>query len=120
MKIEPHDISYAALLSLYLRFKLDVVEGCKNASGKSVISELNVKEPGNAAPHRVRKNTFLFPLRNVAYKFQSNCSKAEEYGGLLYRCAHRWEIQFNVSGEPCIQNFLSKVYLQGSKLGQRW
>ena len=40
-------------LSLFLRFKLEVIEGRKEALGKSVVCALNVKKPGLAAPHRV-------------------------------------------------------------------
>ena len=62
-KIRPQDGSYAAeirSLSLFLRFKLEVIEGRKEALGKSVVGALNVKEPGLAAPHRVENDTFLF------------------------------------------------------------
>jgi len=55
-RIRPQDVSYAVeirSLSLFLRFKLEVVEGRKDALGKSVACALNVKEPGLAAPHRV-------------------------------------------------------------------
>ena len=47
-KIRAQDVSYAAeirSLSLFLRFKLDVIEGRKEALGKSVVCALNVKEP---------------------------------------------------------------------------
>ncbi len=62
-RIRPQDVSYAAeirSLSLYLRFKIDVIEGRKEALGKSVICALNVKEPGLASPHRVENDKFLF------------------------------------------------------------
>ena len=58
-------MSYAAeirSLSLFLRFKLEVIEGRKEALGKSVVCALNVKEPWLAAPHRVENDTFLFWL----------------------------------------------------------
>ena len=56
-KIRAQDVSYAAeirSLSLFLRFQLEVIEGRKEALGKSVVCALNVKEPGLAAPHRVK------------------------------------------------------------------
>ena len=62
-KIRAQDVSYAAKirsLSLFLRFKLEVVEGCKDALGKLVVCALNLKEPGLAAPHRVEHDIFLF------------------------------------------------------------
>ena len=62
-KIQAQDVSYAAKirsLSLFLRFKLEVIEGRKEALGKSVVCALNVKEPGLAAPHRVENYSFLF------------------------------------------------------------
>ena len=60
-KIRAQEVSYAAeirSLSLFLRFKLEVIEGRKEALGKSVVCALNVKEPGLAAPHRVENDTF--------------------------------------------------------------
>ena len=75
-KIRPQDVSYAAeirSLSLFLRFKLEVIEGRKEALGKSVVCALNVKEPGLAAPHRVENDTFLFRRSDVIYQY--SCKK---------------------------------------------
>ena len=73
-KIWPQDVSYAAeirSLSLFLRFKLEVIKGRKEALGKSVVCALNVKEPGLAAPHRVENDTFLFRRSDVIYQYSS-------------------------------------------------
>ena len=62
-QIRPQDVSFASeirFLSLFLRFKLKVVEGRKDALGKSVVSALNVKEPSMAAPHRAGEERYLF------------------------------------------------------------
>ena len=75
-KICPQDVCYATeirSLSLFLRFKLEVVEGRKDALGKSVVCALNVKEPGLAAPHRVENDTFLFRRTDVIYQY--TCKK---------------------------------------------
>ena len=75
-KIKAQDLSYAAeirSLSLFLRFKLEVIEGRKEALGKSVVCALNVKKPGLAAPHRVENDTFLFRRSNVIYQY--TCKK---------------------------------------------
>ena len=70
-KICPQDVSYVAeirSLSLFLRFKLEVIKGQKEALGKSVVCALNVKEPGLAAPHRVENDPFLFRRSDVIYQ----------------------------------------------------
>ena len=74
-RIRAQDISYAEIrsLSLFLRFKLEVVEGRKDTLGKSVVCALNVKEPGLAAPHRVENDTFLFRRADVIYQY--SCKK---------------------------------------------
>ena len=71
-RIQAQDVSYAAeirSLSLFLRFKLEVIEGHKEALGKSVVCALNVEEPGLAAPHRVAIDTFLFRRSDVVYQY---------------------------------------------------
>ena len=53
LKIEPEDVSYAAeipSLSLFLQFKMEVMERQKNALGKSVLCKMNLKEPGDSPP----------------------------------------------------------------------
>ena len=75
-KIQAQDVSYVAeirLLSLFLRFKLEVIEGRKEALGKLVVCALNVKEPGVAAPHRLEDDTFLFRRADVIYEY--SCKK---------------------------------------------
>lgn len=62
-KIRPQGVSFAAelrSLSLFLRFKLKVVEGRKDTLGKSVVCALNVKDPSLASPYTVENDTFLF------------------------------------------------------------
>ena len=56
-----------------LRFKLEVIEGHKEALGKSVVCAFNVKKPGLAAPHRVENDTFLFRRLDVIYQY--TCKK---------------------------------------------
>ena len=78
MKIEPEDVSYAAeirSLSLFLRFKMEVMERQKNALGKSVLCKMNLKEPGDYPPpqHRVGNKLFLFRWGDVVYKFVQVC-----------------------------------------------
>ena len=71
-KIQAQDVSYEAEIrspSLFLRFKFEVIEGRKEALGKSVVCALNVKEPSLAAPHRVENDTFLFRRSDVNYQY---------------------------------------------------
>ena len=73
LKIEPEDVSYAAeipSLSLFLQFKMEVMERQKNALGKSVLCKMNLKEPGDSPPpHRVGNKMFLFRWGDIVYKF---------------------------------------------------
>ena len=121
-KIRPQDVSYAAeirSLSLFLRFKLEVIEGRKEALGKSVVCALNVKEPGLAAPHRVENDTFLFRRSDVIYQY--SCKKVivelvDDTGCFqgapikpvgkykFINLSNRMLVQDSVR-EPCVENF---------------
>ena len=66
-RIRAQDVSYTAeirSLSLFLRFKLEMVEGRKDALGKSVVCAT-----GLAASHRVENDTFLFRRSDVIYQY---------------------------------------------------
>jgi len=62
-QIRPQDVSFAAKIR-------SLVEGRKDALGKSVVCVLNVKQPSMAAPHRVENNTFLFHSADVIYQYE--------------------------------------------------
>ena len=121
-KIRAQDVSYAAeirSLSLFLRFKLEVVEGRKDALGKSVVCALNVKEPGLAAPHRVENDTFLFCRSDVIYQY--TCKKVivelvesescfqgaplKQVGKYKFMNLDNRMLQQDSPRGPCIQNF---------------
>ena len=121
-KIRPQDVSYAAeirSLSLFLRFKLEVVEGRKDALGKSVFCALNVKEPSLAAPHRVENDTFLFRCADVIYQYQCRrvivdliesefCyqdAPIEQVGKYKFMNLENRMLRQESSKEPCIENF---------------
>ena len=56
LKINPLDVSYSAeirSLSLFLRYKLDIVEGNRKDLGAQIICETSTREPGEAPPHRI-------------------------------------------------------------------
>ena len=53
LKIDPLDVSYAAeirSLSLFLRYKLEIMEGSKNSLGAQIICETSTKEPEKLRP----------------------------------------------------------------------
>ena len=116
-KIRAQDVSYAAeirSLSLFLRFKLEVIEGPKEALGKSVVCALNVKEPGLAAPHRVENDTFLFRHSDVTYEY--SCKKVivelieseSCYHGAPIKQVGKYKNRMLTQDsprEPCIENF---------------
>ena len=121
-KIRPQDVSYAVeirSLSLFLRFKLEVIEGRKEALGKSVVCALNVKEPGLAAPHRVENDTFLFRRSDVIYQY--TCKKVvveliddtgcfqgapiKQVGKYKFINLSNRMLQQNSVREPCVENF---------------
>ena len=106
-------------LSFFLRFKLEVIEGRKEALGKSVVCGLNVKEPGLAAPHRVENDNFLFRRSDVIYQY--SCKKVivelveseSCYPGAPIKQVGKYKF-INLENrmltpdsprEPCIQNF---------------
>ena len=72
IKIEPEDVSYTAeicSLSLFLLFKMEIMEGPKDAPGRSALCELSVKEPGDwPLTELVIKNSFL-DAGDVVYEF---------------------------------------------------
>ncbi len=121
-RIRPQDVSYAAeirSLSLYLRFKIDVIEGRKEALGKSVICALNVKEPGLASPHRIEDDKFLFRRADVIYQYMckkviveladsDNCYQGApikpEGNHRFINLANRM-LQQSSPKEPCVENF---------------
>ena len=121
-RIRAQDMSYAAeirSLSLFLRFKLEVVEGRKDALGKSVVCALNMKEPGLAAPHRVENDTFLFRSSDVIYQY--TCKKVfvelvesefcyqgapiKQVGKYKFMNLENRMLQEDSPRLPCIQNF---------------
>ena len=121
-KIQAQDVSYAAeirSLSLFLRFKLEVIEGRKEALGKSVVCALNVKEPGEAAPHRLEDDTFLFRRADVIYKYA--CKKVvvelieseacyhgapiKQVGKYKFVNLENRMLMESAHKEPCVQNF---------------
>ena len=121
-KIRAQDVSYAAeirSLSLFFRFKLQVVEGRKDALGKSVVCALNVKEPGLAAPHRVENDTFLFRRSDVIYQYtckkvivelveSESCfqgAQIKQVGKYKFMNLENRMLQQDSPREPCIQNF---------------
>ena len=121
-RIWAQDVSYAAeirSLSLFLRFKLEVVEGRKDALGKSVVCALNVKEPGLAATHRVENDTFLFCRSDVIYQYlckkvivelveTESCYQGaplKQVGKYKFMNLENRMLQQYSPRKPCIQNF---------------
>ena len=71
LQINPLDVSYAVeiqSLSLFLRYKLEIVEGSKNSLGVQIICETSTKEPGEAPPHRIGNGLYLFRRGDIAYQ----------------------------------------------------
>ena len=120
--IQAQDVSYAAeirSLSLFLRFKLEVIEGRKEALGKSVVCALNVKEPGEAAPHRLEDDTFLFRRADVIYEYA--CKKVivelidsescyhgapiKQLGKYRFVNLENRMLVESAHREPCVENF---------------
>ena len=116
------DVSYVAeirSLSLFLRFKLEVIEGRKEALGKSVVCALNVKEPGLAALHRVENDTFLYHRSDVIYQY--SCKKVivelveadgcfqgapiKQVGKYKFINLANRMLQQDSPREPCVENF---------------
>ena len=57
------DMSNAAeirSLSLFLRYKLEVIEGRKNSLGAQILCETSVKEPGEAPPPSQSEQWIIF------------------------------------------------------------
>ena len=121
-KIRAQDVNYAAeirSLSLFLRFKLEVIEGRKEALGKSVVCALNVKEPGLASPHRVENDKFLFRRSDVIYQY--SCKKVivelvdsdgcfqgapiKQVGKYKFINLANRMLQQESAKEPCVENF---------------
>ena len=121
-RIQAQNVSYSAeirSLSLFLRFKLEVIEGHKEALDKSVVCALNVKEPGLAAPHRVAIDTFLFRRSDVVYQYickkvvvelieADRCFQGapiKQVGKYKLINLENRMLQQDSPSEPCVQNF---------------
>ena len=66
LPINPEDVSYATeirSLSLFLRYKLYVIEGRKNSLGAQILCETSVKEPREAPPPQVEQGYICFSSR---------------------------------------------------------
>ena len=75
-KIKAEDVLYAAeirSLALYLRFKLELIEGSRTELGKQISCEENVKEPAEAPPHRIEAGRFVFRRGDGVYEY--NCQE---------------------------------------------
>jgi hypothetical protein len=102
-----------------LRFKIDVIEGRKEALGKSVVCALNVKEPGLASPHRVEDDKFLFRRADVIYQYMckkviveladsDNCYQGapiKPVGNHKFINLANRMLQQSSPKEPCVENF---------------
>ena len=69
LNIDPLDVSYAAeirSLSLFLRYKLEFMEGSKNSLGAQILCETSVKEPGEAPPHMIGNGLYLFRRGDIS------------------------------------------------------
>ena len=96
-----------------------MIEGRKEALGKSVVCALNVKEPGLAAPHRVENDTFLFRRSDVIYQYM--CKKVivelveangcfqgapiKQVGKYKFINLANRMLQQESAREPCVENF---------------
>ena len=72
LQINPLDVSYSGeirSLSLFLRYKLDIVEGNKNSLGAQIICETSTKEPREAPPHKIGNGLYLFRRRDIAFQY---------------------------------------------------
>ena len=54
---------------LFLRYKLEIMEGSKNNLGARIICETSVKEPGEAPPHRLGNGLYLFKRGDISYQY---------------------------------------------------
>ena len=66
LPINREDVSYATeirSLSLFLRYKLYVIEGRKNSLGAQILCETSVKEPREAPPPQVEQGYICFSSR---------------------------------------------------------
>ena len=121
-KIKAEDVLYAAeirSLALYLRFKLELIEGSKIALGKQISCEENVKEPAEAPPHRIEAGRFVFRRGDGVYEY--NCEEVVVGLKSSKKCYNNVPIEplkgyrfINVANrmltmdsaeEPCTQNF---------------
>ena len=96
-----------------------MIEGRKEALGKSVVCALNVKEPGEAAPHRLEDDTFLFCRADVSYQY--TCEKVvvelvesdscyhgapiKQVGRYKYINLENRMLVESTHREPCVENF---------------
>ena len=81
LKIDPLDVSYAAeirSLSLFLRYKLEIMEGSKNSLGAQIICETSTKEPGEAPPHRIGNGLYLFRRGDISYQYSCKPKTVEQ------------------------------------------
>ena len=72
VNIKPQDVSNGAellSLSLYLRYKLKLVEGKRSAIGEKMSCLVQVQEPSDAPPHHLGNGIFVFKRGEVMYHY---------------------------------------------------
>ena len=122
LNIEPQDVSYAAeirSLSLFLWYKLEVMEGSKNSLGAQILCETSTKEPGEATPHRIGNRLFLFRRGDFSYEYSCKPKTVElretelcysdapfhSMGKYKFLSLSNRMLKTHSSPEPCTPNF---------------
>ena len=116
LQINPLDVSYSAeirSLSLFLRYKLDIVEGAQ------IICETSTKEPGEAPPHRIGNGLYLFRRGDIAFQYSCKPKTVElrettlcysdapihSIGKYKFMSLPNRMLKTHSSPEPCTPNF---------------
>ena len=122
IKINPLDVSYSAeirSLSLFLRYKLDIVEGNRLDLGTQIICETSTKEPGEAPPHRIGNGLYLFRRGDIAFQYSCVPTTVEfrettlcyadapihSIGKFKFMSTRNRMLLTNSAPEPCVPNF---------------
>ena len=122
LKIDPLDVSYAteiSSLSLFLRYKLKIMEGSKSSLGAQIICETSTKEPGEAPPHRIGNGLYLFRRGDIAYQYSCKPKTVElrettlcytdapihSVGKYKFMSLPNRMLKTHSSPEPCTPNF---------------